>query len=191
MIYLYSGTPGSGKSLHVAKDIFTKLNRKHGVIANFGINEKYIKKGKFTFIANKNLNVKKLIEYSTKNHVPGKEGQTLLVIDECQRIFNSRDFARSDRMSWIDFFSQHRKLGYNVILIAQNDRMIDRQIRALIEYEVKHRKVNNFGFMRFIPFFSLFAAVSYWYGVKEKLDVEFFMYKKKYSKLYDSYFLFE
>ena len=37
------------------------------------------------------------------------------------------------------FFSQHRKLGYRVILVAQFSEMIDKQIRALIEYEYIHR----------------------------------------------------
>ena len=40
-------------------------------------------------------------------------------------------------------FSQHRKLGYRVILIAQFDRMLDRQIRSVLEYEYIHRKVRT------------------------------------------------
>ena len=77
------------------------------------------------------------------NHKIGKEGQTLVVIDECQIIFNCRDFGRKDRNAWVTFFAQHRKLGFNVILITQSDRMLDRQIRSLVEEEVKHRKLNN------------------------------------------------
>ncbi len=131
------------------------------------------------------------MEYAFKNHKLGKEGQTLLCVDECQVIYNAREFSSKQRMEWIKFYSQHRKLGYNVILVAQNDRMIDRQIRSLIEYEVKHRKANNFGTIgMFIPV-KLFACVSYWYGVREKVGVEFFTFKKKYSKLYDSFIIFD
>ena len=43
MIYFYSGTPGSGKSLHVAQDIYQYLQRGKNVIANFDINEKAVK----------------------------------------------------------------------------------------------------------------------------------------------------
>ena len=32
-----------------------------------------------------------------------------------------------------------------MILIAQFDKMVDRQFRALFEYEYVHRKVSNFG----------------------------------------------
>ena len=47
MIYLYSGTPGSGKSLHMARDIMFKLRRGQNVIANFPINMELVKKGLF------------------------------------------------------------------------------------------------------------------------------------------------
>lgn len=194
MIDLYSGTPGSGKSLHVARDIFIKLNvKKQCVIANFPINLELISKkskDKFFCFDNANLTVKALVDFAKENHVMGKEGQTLLVIDECQTFFNPREFARKDRLEWNNFFSQHRKLGYSVILVTQNDRLIDRQIRALIEYEIKHRKVNNFKIGKLLPI-KTFACVSYWYGVREKLDVSFFFFRKKYSRLYDSYKMFE
>lgn len=32
---------------------------------------------------------------------------------------------------------------FNVIMIAQSDKMLDKQIRSLIEYDVKHIKMNN------------------------------------------------
>ena len=43
MIYLYSGTPGSGKSLHTARVIYYSLKRGFPVIANFPINLDKIK----------------------------------------------------------------------------------------------------------------------------------------------------
>lgn len=193
VIYLYSGTPGSGKSLHVARDILFKLNnKKQSVIANFDINLSLLNKksGNFYFVDNSSLTVQFLVDFAKKNHVLGKESQTLLVLDECQVLFNPREFSRSDRLCWNNFFSQHRKLGYNVILVTQNDRLIDRQIRCLIEYEVKHRKVNNFKIGKLFPF-KTFACISFWYGVREKLNTEFFVYRKKYGLLYDSYNLFD
>lgn len=196
MIYLYSGTPGSGKSLHVARDIYNRLNynKKYpNVIANFTINEKMIKNKKANFIYrdNSELTVDFLVNYAIKNHKMGIENQTLVVVDECQVIWNSRDWQKGkNRLEWIKFFTQHRKLGYNFICIAQNDRMVDRQIRVLFEYEVKHRKINNYKIGRFLPF-PAFAAITYWYGVNEKIDVEFFTYRKKWGKFYDSYGAFE
>jgi zona occludens toxin len=217
MIYLYSGTPGSGKSLHTAQDICVKLGRGHRVIANFPVNLDEIKKkpfrrflertgckfkegqfekeiGEFVYKDNSELTVSYLVGYARKHHKLGKEGQTLLIIDECSVQFNPRDFGRKDRDRWIKFFQHHRKLGYNVILISQNDRLIDRQIRSFIEYDVKHRKANNFkalGMIMTLMHIQLFVAVSYWYSVREKTGIEFFTYKKFFSKVYDSYVMFD
>ena len=40
MIYFYTGTPGSGKSLHMASEIYEAMYKGKNVIANFEINEK-------------------------------------------------------------------------------------------------------------------------------------------------------
>lgn len=195
MIYFYSGTPGSGKSLHVAKDIYYKLFiKKQNVIANFDINRKIYnkkkKKGKFIYVENSQLTPNFFYEYAKKYHVLGKEAQTLVVLDECQMLFNPRCWNDKYRIEWVNFFTQHRKYGFNFILISQFDRLVDRQIRSLFEYEIKHRKVNNFKLARFFPI-STFCAVEYWYGVKERVGSEFFFYNKKYGSLYDTFKKFE
>lgn len=190
MIYLYSGTPGSGKSYHAAADIYYRLKRKgsrNRVIANFPVNTD---NKRFRYVDNSELNVKYLFSYARLHHSPGIEGQTLVVIDEAQIIFNSRSWQSdgSSRMEWIKFFTQHRKLGFDFILIAQNDRMIDRQIRCLIEYEISHMKMGNY--FRFLPF-TVFLAVNHWYGQKMKLAHEMILYRKKIAKLYDTYMTFD
>lgn len=197
MIYFYSGTPGSGKSLHTAVDIYKKLTVKKGnVIATFPINLDYISRngkkkiGKFVYKDITEISVEFLLDYARENHKEQKEGQTLVVIDECQIIFNPREFNKSDRLKWITFFTQHRKLGFNFILISQFDRLVDRQIRCLFEYDIKHRKINNFGVGMFLPF-STFIAVTYWYGVREKVSSEIFIYRKKYGKMYDTFTYFD
>ena len=212
MIYFYSGTPGSGKSLHVAKDIYTQLRRGKNVIANFDINYKAVpgkdnygngkgkKKGYFIQKENHELSPEWLIDFAVQCHRRNEkgniaEGQTWLIIDECQLIFNCRSWNDKSRLAWCSFFTQHRKYGYNIILISQFDRLIDRAIRSLIEYEIKHRKVNNFGTFGFLIgaflMHPVFIAVDYWYGVKEKVGVEFFVGHEKYYRLYDSYKLFD
>lgn len=218
MIWLYSGTPGSGKSLHTAQDIERKLKRGQRVIANFPVELHEVRKkkvrfflertgmvfknddsltddiGEYIYKDNSELTVSFLVNYARKNHKLGKEGQTLLIIDECSVQFNPRDFGRKDRDGWIKFFQHHRKLGYNVILISQNDRLIDRQIRSFIEYDVKHRKVNNFktlGMIFSLFRVQLFIAVTYWYGVREKTGSEFFRYNKRHGKFYDTFAMFD
>ena len=148
MIYLYSGTPGSGKSLHVARVIYFALMRNKPVICNFEINTSYVKHPEqFHHIDNTELNPVKLMQYSQDyfGMKKVKEGELLLVIDECQMMFNARQWDKKGREDWNKFFQLHRHFGYDIILVAQFDRMIDRQIRSLIEYEQIHRKVSNFG----------------------------------------------
>ena len=76
------------------------------------------------------------------------------------------------------------------------DRMIDRQIRSLIEYEYIHRKVSNFGLrgmflcaVMLSP--KLFVSVKVWYPMKEKVSSEFFKCKRKYYSLYDTYLMLD
>lgn len=198
MIYLYSGTPGSGKSLHQASEIYWKIHNGKPVLANFEVNIDAIKgnkdrMGEFYYISNDILRPELLIKYSQiyfKTH-KFKEGIISLFIDECQLMFNAREWSIKGRKEWISFFTQHRKYGYNIYLVAQFDRMIDRQIRSLIEYEVIHRKVKNFGkwgfFFNLVSGGQLFVAVTMWYPMKERVGSEFFKGNKRYFELYNTY----
>jgi len=192
MISLYTGTPGSGKSYHAVYEILRRVKRKNKntVIANFPLNLENKYKDNFMYLDNSELTIDFLVNYAIKNNIPGVEGQTLVVIDEAQIIFNSREWGTNSkkRLDWIKFFSQHRKYGYNFILIAQFDRMIDRQIRCLIEYEMAHMKINNYFIL--LPF-TLFLCVQRWYGQKMKLDHEIIRYSKKVAKCYNSYSTFD
>ena len=198
MIYLYSGTPGSGKSLHTSRVIYWTLKRGYPVLANFPVNTGNIRKakGEFVEVANDTLTPKYLINYA-RGYFQGRrvvEGKILLILDECQLMFNAREWNTKGRNEWLSFFTQHRKFGYDVILVAQFDRMIDRQIRALIEYEQIHRKVSNFGIKgKVLSAFclgNLFVSVKVWYPMKEKVGSEFFIAHKKYYSLYDTFGMF-
>ena len=152
MISLYSGTPGSGKSCHAAREIALRLQRKDSVvIGNFYFNTKAVKKckGVYLYVPNHRLDPDKLLRFSRRlsKHLGRRlrEGEVKIYIDEAQLLFNSREYASPDRRAWLSFFSQHRHYGYDVILLAQFDRMLDRQIRGLIEYDFVHRKISNAG----------------------------------------------
>ena len=198
MITLYTGTPGSGKSLHVIQVILKALRWKKQVIANFPIkfNTKESKKGyeeRFHYYTNENITVESLIDFALNNGLieKAKESQCLVVIDEAGGRFNVRDFNKKERAAWIDFFSQHRKLGYDFILVAQNDRMIDRQIRGYVEIEKKHRKVNNYSFFQLLPFIKIFVSIEHWYTAKQRVSSELFLYRKEYGERYDTMKMFD
>lgn len=196
MISLYSGTPGSGKSLHCARTIINWSRLGYPVIGNFEVDLKRYKRAAYTYCPNDQLTPKFLIEYSRSRFgdKSPKEGSILLVIDECQLIFNAREWQQTGRAQWLSFFTQHRKLGFDIILIAQFDRMIDRQIRSLIEYEYIHRKMSNFGWQgKILSLFfggKTFIAVKRWYPLHERLGSELFHAKKRLYSIYDSYATF-
>ena len=202
MITLYTGTPGSGKSYTATERIDRALRRGMPVIANFEINKNPKKhKGEFIFIDTLELDPQFFMDYAEKNFNPRKgEGQGMIFIDEAQIPFNPRTGfsgkggADRSRMAWINFFSKHRHYFWDVILITQHDRMIDRQIRSLVEIERKHRDLRNFGmkglYMRLI-FRKRFVQVSYWYTIQEKIGSEFFRISKRVCKLYDTFKKFE
>ena len=197
-IYLYSGTPGSGKSLHATRDIRDYLKyKKLNVIANYEVIVDERWQGSFNYVENSLLEPGRLCDFARDlfRKQPFREDSILLVIDEAQLIFNSRTWSENDRLSWIKFFSQHRKFGYKIIFIAQNSAMIDKQIRAVIEYEIEHRKLANFGRFGFIAdvitFGPWFIAVKRYFSMSERLSSEWVHYSKKLCRMYNSYKSFE
>ncbi len=228
MITFYSGTPGSGKSLHVAAEIYRGIRGGVNVIANFEVDEDCLKRrfagrkepGTFLYLSNGQLMgkvqakgisggkavvlspVDALYGFATNFHRRNNRGQilehqTLLVLDEAQILFNSRTWQDTSRMEWVTFFTQHRKYGYDVIIISQLERLIDRQIRGCFEFEVSHKKVMHYktmGALMSVLFKgNLFVAVTHWYGVKGKDSVtgsKFFIGRKRLYSLYNSYKIF-
>lgn len=196
MVILYSGTPGSGKSLHMAERIFTYLWMGKPVIGNFYFNDKMIKhkRSEYVYIPNWELTPEKLMNFSIeyfKEKRGVREGSIKVFIDEAQLIFNSRDYGDKSRKGWLHFFTLHRHYGIDIILACQFDRMLDRQIRCLIEYEYIHRKISNFGWkgkiLNFLMGGKMFACSKMWYPLKEHIGGEFFRFRKKYSKCYDTF----
>jgi len=195
MIELFSGTPGSGKSLDVARVIYRRLKVGKPVVANFRINTDLVKskRKKFMYIDNSDL-TPAVLERISRRYFTGRtirEDEILVVIDEAQLLFNARDWGQSGRKEWLSFFTQHRKLGIKVLLVAQFDRMLDRQIRSVIEYEYIHRKMSNFGIKGQIASLicggGLMICVKVWYPLHEVVDREFYKARKRYFKIYDTY----
>ena len=193
MISLYSGTPGSGKSCHAAREIALRLQRKDSVvIGNFYFNTKAVKKckGVYLYVPNHRLDPDKLLRFSRRlsKHLGRRlrEGEVKIYIDEAQLLFNSREYSSPDRRAWLSFFSQHRHYGYDVILLAQFDRMLDRQIRGLIEYDYIHRKISNAGkigaVLGFLSRGNMFVCIKKWYPMKQTVDSNFFWAKKSVMK---------
>lgn len=198
MISLFSGTPGSGKSLHLAEIIFSRTYKEKMTIGNFEVNRSVLSNPEFyIYCDNQYLVPDYLINFSREYFRDNKfkEGAILLIVDEAQLIFNVREWSMVGRSDWIHFFTQHRKLGYDIILVAQFDRMLDKQLRSLLEYEFIHRKMSNFGWKgKLISIWTgnrLFMCVQRWYPLNERIGAHTFLYNKRLGSLYDTLGLFE
>ena len=148
MITLYSGTPGSGKSLHAAANLLSCINLHHKrVVTNYDIDITRLKNPELiTMLDNEQLNDPAVLYQISKDFFEDrkmKEGEIVLFLDEAQLLFNAREFSKNNRMKWLSFFSQHRKLGFDVILMAQFDRMLDRQIRNFPMYNLIFDQASN------------------------------------------------
>lgn len=200
MVELYLGSVGSGKSYHALVRGLSKIScwPDRYVVANFPIRfSKNVKraereKQRWLFLEDDQITPEKLIGLSVQKDFIGKEGYALLIIDEAGIKFNSRDWQikGEERKKWIKFFSQSRKFGYDVILIAQDERMVDRQIRAAAEYRVMHRLANRFSWFKFLPV-KMFFYVSFWCGgnFRGRLEIDFL--KPWLANRYDTMRLFE
>lgn len=211
MIQLFTGFIGSGKSYNATRIATMIADAPLGsrwVIANFPIKKKkrflhFLRRGENKYIEprwiykpNEELTVDFLINESLRRGWNKKESSALIVFDEASIPFNARTFQRSDRLEWIKFLSQSRKFGYDVIFITQDARMLDKQIRALCEYEVVHKKLNNYVYFKWLSLFriTLFAAVSYWNGLNARYtrgQLSLFVYRKKIAERYDTLRLFD
>lgn len=223
MIYYFTGKPGNGKSLHMAEIIYNSIRSGKNVISNIRVNEHAFdsakhkeKLGQFIYVGNREwLNnaykgkcakegysyISGLYNYALNFHKRNgrgqiTEGQTLLVLDECQELFNTRTWNRSDRLDWCQFFRMHRHYGFDCYLISQDDKVIDKQIRSILQKETEHRCVNNYKLLGkllgLLAGGKLFMAIERDYslsGRKEsrKMTSYYFRGKKKFYEFYDSY----
>lgn len=193
MIRCYTGTPGSGKSLHSIRKVLDFLADGKNVIANFPIKLEAIKArkrpGRYFYVPNEKITVGYLYQFAHMYHSENEENQTLLLIDEASVKFNCRTYGDKDRLAFCSFFAQHRKFGYTIVLVCQNLRQIDRQIRDLVEIEVIHRKLNNYKFYKILPF-PCFVSIEKNLAMRDRNDYEFFTYSKRVGNLYDTFYDF-
>lgn len=228
MIYFIDGKPGGGKSLTTAEFIYKAMRRGINVICNFEINMDYFKKcrhperlGRFIYVSNeawtsngyKNIDprakefsyIDGLYGFAKNYHKPDKKGhfkeaQTILCLDECADLFNSRTYSARDRLSWCRFFRLHRHYGYDVYLIAQDDNDIDKQIRELLQTEWECRDVGTYKlFGKILSLLcggKLFVRIRRNYSVKkggrrkDAHEASQFFRGRKYFGFYDSYQMF-
>ena len=219
MIQIIQGTPGSGKSAVATVDMLEFLQYGGVVACNYdlvpgwqykladmspkvrwGISDRQavassywqraFKVGTHDTIYQLSDKLKELVPHKIDKRGRIKEGSGRLYLDEAQFLFNSRDW--SNNSGYIEFFTQHRKLGWDVYLIAHAEDMIDKQIRRLIEYEARLRNLNKvkpFGLFPISPYPVFLTIVRYAgisAGAGEIAWRRLYRLRPEYASLYDS-----
>lgn len=197
MISLYTGTVGSGKTLHAASVIRWQLNRGRPVLSNIQLAEDAPCKHHelYRFVSNReitpSLMVNFALDYWETSGKPIRENWITYLFDECSTMWNSRTWSEKTRLPLIEFFQQSRKFGVQVIFIAQGEGMLDKQLRDLVAVRVEHRKAMEYGMggaILSLPFGGrLFARVSYDQLTGERLEGHMYVARRKDMAMYDTF----
>ena len=207
MLKTYTGPPGSGKTLNAMRNVAETLRRGRNVVSNMEIDlpsdlKKHEKR--LHCVENEAITPRFLRDFAEKYHEPRREKQTLVVIDECQLKFSQTFMTKASARPWMEFFSQHRKLGFDFLLVTPSARSgLVRDIRDVVEMEVKHLKMSNYPtksiflllillLIDLLPI-EIFMSIAQWTGLKEKkyLIRRLFLYKPKYGKMYDTFKIYD
>lgn len=195
MIRIFCGGVGTGKSYHALVEGLAKVASvpTRYVVANFPIVARTKKqRDRWIYVDDDALSAELLIQIAVEKGFVGREGHALLIIDEAGVVFNCRDWAidREKRLQWIKFFAQSRKFGYDVILVAQDPRSIDRQIRDLADVIVRHFRMNRAWLFAWVPV-PVFGAVAQWARTSLKAGYpELILLKPWVARQYDTMRMF-
>ena len=188
MIVIHEGVPGAGKSYDAVRKIIDALKIGRIVYTNIdGINKpeclEYI--AHCLGISRDALALKLffLQQGQIANFWQYCEPGALVVIDEAQLFFNSRDFSKSSNREFADWASTHRHHGYDLILITQRAERIDTAVRSLAEFRYRYRKLSFMGAM----FAKGFLVYSYCGDDPKPLNFSKRTYDKKVFPAYNSY----
>ncbi len=150
MIIGYVGTPGSGKTYEAVLSILENLKKGRVVYTNIEGLELSVCREMIKNVCDlSDLSIEKQLKIFEPheldnfwNHV---EPKSLIVIDEVQKVFSSRDWQSEKNKHFGFWASTHRHHGFDVILITQNPERVDSAVRGLFEWTYLFRKVNFFG----------------------------------------------
>jgi len=214
MITLLQGTPGSGKSSVMVTDMAEHLLSGGWIATNFSLVPNWL-----DILCNYSLKYRYFMDEGQRqlyrdslsrrawqvgtpdtvetlgkvmrSSVPRvREGMGKLFLDEAQFLFNSRNWQQNS--GFIEFFTQHRKLGWDVVLIAHTKDMIDKQIRGLIELETRIRNLQKIKLFGMVPcaWKPTFLCITRYAGVAagagEIFSKRLYPLHRTFSQLYDT-----
>ncbi len=189
MISCYEGLPGAGKTYDAMRKLLDNLSQGRRILTNISGPDQEEKQEIIKHFLNLDdsqlkENLVTLQEHQVTefwNHI--KPGD-LIIIDEAQNFFNSRDWHKKENREFGKWASEHRHQGVDLILITQNVERIESSVRSLIEFTYRYKKLNMFGNLinkKYIRF-------CYYGPTLDQIGQKTCTYDPKIFKCYKSYF---
>ena len=170
MIYLFTGVPGSSKTLNVLKMI-----NEDPTFKNREIYYHRIKELKLPWIE---LSADEVMEWDTLPDC------AVLVVDEAQYLMPTRD-SRKPMPDWIVKMSEHRHKGYDLIFITQNPMLLDAGFRRFVGKHIHIERVFGMESAKWMTWEKCVPDVEDHFKRKEAV-VKRVSFDKKYYGLYKS-----
>lgn len=141
MIILITGTPGSGKTAH-AVDLLLDMKGDRPIFAD-GVTDLVIPHEPCPPVPEWTYEAEDTSSASGKKISFTFPPKSIVVIDECQRVFRPRS-AGSKVPPEVAAFETHRHLGIDFILITQHPSLLDANIKRLVGKHI-HVRVTALG----------------------------------------------
>ena len=150
MIIGFAGTPGSGKTYEAVQKITDNLKMGRVVYTNIdGMSDPVCLEMIKSYCELSDLALARLLHFLEPNQLADFwmhiEPGCLVVLDEVQKVFSSREWQTSKNNQFASWASTHRHNGFDVVLITQAIERVDSAVRSLLEWTYVFRKVNFFG----------------------------------------------
>lgn len=149
-IIAFTGTPGSGKTYDSIVKLLDNLAMGRKVYTNIrGINEPLCLECIKSVVGLSDLAMQKQLSFIDDEEVwefwEHVENGCLIILDEVQNFFGSREWMSEKNKSFGKWASTHRHYGFDLLLITQHIERLDITIRSLVEWTYVYKKVNFFG----------------------------------------------
>lgn len=150
MIICFEGTPGSGKSYEAVKKIIDNLMLGRTVYTNIdGLDDPLCRENikSFSGLSDYELETRliHLPNWQALEFYKHVSDKSLVVLDEVHKLYNNRNWQKDINTHFADWSSTHRKSGNDVILVTQNLEKVDAQVRGLVEWTYRFKKLNMLG----------------------------------------------
>ena len=189
MISCYEGLPGAGKTYDAMRKLLDNLAQGRRILTNISGPDQEEKQEIIKHFLNLEdsylqSNLVALPDHQVTEFWEHTKPGDLIIIDEAQNFFNSRDWQTKTNRAFAKWASEHRHMGVDLILITQNVERIESSVRSLVEFTYRYKKLNMFGNLvkkKYIRF-------CYYGPSLDQIGQKTCSYDPKIFKCYKSYF---